>query len=267
MSTLFEASYSLPGSDEPLTHARIAHSNNWVSGGTASASTTDSDYFEDGPENSLTYEKWKPTSSTSTWTYTFSSQTVDYFCIGAHTLGSSGCTISVTLNGSTTAIPSTAITNDSPIFCIFEPRAATSIRINISGGTPVIGVMKVGAALQMPQPLYGGHVPINLARAPEMRSVRSATGEFLGRTKIRMFNRGSFAWSELTAAWVRDNWPLLQQAIETEPFFIAWRPDPNNTSTKDEVGFGDTSVMPIPQNQGVRDFMSVSMEMTGYGYD
>lgn len=267
MTVLYESGYTLPGSDEPLTHARIAHANNWVTGGTPSSSTEASGFFTEGPDNSLTYEKWKPTGSTSSWTNTFSSTTIDYVCIGAHTLGTNTCTISVTVNGATTVISSTAITNDSPIFCIFEPVAATSLTVNISGGIPEIGVIKIGAAMQMERPLYGGHSPLDLARSTIMRSNISETGEWLGRTKLRSRFDTEFAWSNLTAQWVRDNWRDFQLAIETEPFFIAWRPDPNNTATGDEVGLCYSSSTPIPSNQGIRDLMSVTLAATGYGYD
>ena len=37
MTILYQASYSLPANDQPLTHARIAHSRNWLDGGTATA--------------------------------------------------------------------------------------------------------------------------------------------------------------------------------------------------------------------------------------
>jgi len=262
MTVLLQSGYTLPGSDQPLTHARIAHSGNWVTGGTGSGSSTDSDFFEAGPENSLTYEKWKPTSSTSNWTYSgFSSTTIDYVCIGAHTLGTNGCSISVQ-EDATTVISTTAITDDSPIFCIFEPAAATSIRVNITGGIPEIGVIKAGAALQMQRPIYGGHSPLDMARMTTMRSSQSSTGEWLGRTKLRTMFQTEFAWSNLTAQWIRDNWRDFQLAIETEPFFIAWRPD-----TFGEVGLCYTNEAPVPQNQGVRDLMAVSLAATGYGYD
>jgi hypothetical protein len=269
MTVIFESGYSLPSGDEPLTHARIAHSLNWLSGGTATASSTASGFDADAPLNTLTYETWKPSSLAATWAYDHGSAVqCDYACIAAHTLSTEGCTIKVqysTDNISWTDLTAaTAIADDSPIFAIFEPVTARYWRINITAGTdePQIGVIKFGATLQMERPLYGGHSPITLARQTILRSNYSETGEYLGRTKQRTYLSTNFAWSNLTAAWVRSNWPTLQKAIEAEPFWIAWRP-----SSFGEVGFCQVDEVPIPQNSGTRDLMNVSMSVRARGHD
>jgi len=265
MGVVFESAYSLPSGDEPLTHARILHSGLWATGGTISATSTDSDYFVDGPSTSLTYEKWRPTGASASWTQNgFPSQTVDCICIGAHTLGSAGSSVTVqTWSGSSWLTKGTVSpADDSDLFFIFEPVTTTGIRVTIGTSIAEIGVIKGGEALQMQRPLYGGHTPLALARQTIMRSNMSATGEFLGRTKQRTMFQTSFAWSHLTAGWVRSNWPTLQRGIETEPFFIAWRPE-----TFSEAALCYIEETPIPENQGMRDFMSVSMNVTGYGYD
>ena len=263
MGVIFETGYELPVIDQPLTHASIAHANNWLSG-TADASSTEDGYFADAPRNSLTYEKWKPASSSSTWALT-ASGTCDYCCIGAHTLGTNGCSVRVekwTGSGWTGLTATTPITDDMPIMFIFTPETATKWRISISSGRPEIGVVRFGRALQMPQALYGGHTPIDLARQTVIRSNMSETGEFLGRTRQRLYKESSFAWSHLRASWVRTNWPSLQKAVEKEPFFIAWRP-----LAFSEVAFGQTGAVPIPANMGVKDYMAVELSMKARGYD
>lgn len=267
MTVIFADGYSLPGGDQPLTHARIAHSNNWLSGGTVTASTTATDYFADGPDNSLTYEKWKPTSLAASWEYDHgTSAECDYCCIAAHTMGTNGNSLQVQYwNGSawTGFITTTAITTDAPIMVIFEPQTAQRWRIRISSGTaPEIGVVKFGAALQMQRPLFGGHAPINTARQTVLRSNRSETGEYLGRTIQRTMAGTVYEWSHLTTTWVRNNWRDLQTAIEAEPFWIAWRPGDN-----DDVAYAQVDQAPIPQNMGVRDYMVVSMPIRSRGYD
>lgn len=254
--------------DFAFTHARIAHSLNWLSGGTATASSTASGFDADAPLNTLTYETWKPSSLAATWAYNHgSSAQCDYACIAAHDLGTSGCTIQIEYYTGVSWIaltPATAISDDSPIFVLFERTLAREWRINITSGTaePSIGVIKFGLALQMERPIYGGHSPITLARQTILRSNYSETGEYLGRTKQRSYLSTSFAWSNLTAAWVRSNWPTLQKAIEAEPFWIAWRP-----SSFGEVGFCQVDEVPIPQNSGTRDLMNVSMSVRARGYD
>lgn len=267
MGVIFESGYSLPGGDQPLTHARIAHSGNWLSGGTVTASSTATDFFADGPDNSLTYEKWQPTSVAATWQYTFSgSSSYDYCVIAAHNMGTQGNTLEVQTNATgswTDLIPATAITDNMPIFCIFSEQTDTAARIRITNGSvPTIGFVKFGSAMQMARPLYGGHSPLDLSRQTVLRSTMSESGEFLGRSKQRSYNTTSFSWSNLSAAWVRTNWRPFQLAIETEPFVIAWRP-----GTFSEVGFCQTDSVPIPSNQGVRDLMSVEMQVRARGYD
>lgn len=309
MTVLYPSSYTKPAADPPMTHARIAHSRNWLSGGTVAASTTAPGFFADAPTNSLTYEEWKPSALAATWTYTHtSSAQVDYCCIAAHTLGTTGCSISIEYyDGSTwqTLIASTVIASNSPIFAIFEPVTATQFRLSISGPStlPKIAAIKFGEALKMQRPIYGGHAPITLARKTILRSNLSETGEYLGQTIQRTYGQTSFAWANLTAAWIRAWWPDLQRAVEREPFWIAWRPeiapgdaptgvvddgtwddatfwddatiwlDDPETSTAitvakyGEVGYCQVSSVPIPVNQGVRDLMSVSMEVRARGYD
>lgn len=267
MTVLFAPGYSLPSTDYPLTHARVGHANNWLSGGTASASSTATDYYANGPLNSLTYELWKPSSLAATWEYNHgSSAAADYCAIAAHTMGTNGNTLEVQYyNGSTWVdlIAATAITSDAPIFVIFASQTRQRWRIRITNGTaPTIGVVKFGVALQMQRPLYGGHAPISMARQTMLRSNYSETGQYLGRSKKRMFYSTTYEWQHLSAEWVETNWPSLQDAIEEEPFFIAWRP-----GQKQDVGFCQTDGVPIPQNMGIRDLMAVSVNVRSLGYD
>jgi len=268
MTVIFETSYSLPSGDEPLTHARIAHANNWLAGGTVTASSTETGYFPAAPTTTLTYQRWKPTSATGTWEYEHTaSAECDYACLAAHTLGTSGSTIKAQYwDGAAWAdlCAATAITDDSPIMIIFEPVTATRWRINITAGTsaPEIGCIKFGSALQMQQAIYGGHRPVTLARQTILRSNYSETGEFLGRTRQRTYLETSYNWTHLKADWIRTNWPSFQKAIEQDAFWIAWRPGDYG-----EVGFGHVETIPVPSNMGVKNYMQVEMTIRARGYD
>lgn len=265
MTIIYSTGYTVPGGELPLNHARIGHSNNWLSGGTATASSTDADYFEDGPLDTMTYEKWKPTAVPATWEYEHTgSATCDYCGVAAHTLA--GRTVQVQRwNGSAWVdlTPATVVADNSPLMFFFPPVSATRWRLNISAGAvPEVGVVKFGRALQMHRPIYGGHTPLNLARQTEYRSNVSETGQFLGKTKVRTVLSTSYAWSNLPAAWVRTNWAPLQKAAEENPMFIAWRP-----SSFDEVGYCMVDATPVPTNIGTRDLMSVEMAVKGLAYD
>ncbi len=251
-----------------LTYARIAHSELWLSGGTASASTTDSDYFENGPLNSLTYEKWKPTAYPATWEYDHGANAeANCFCIAAHTLGTSGARIKAQYHNGSAWVdlcPITTITSDAPIMILFDDLNVSRFRLYIGywASVPVVGVIKASRQLRMQREIYGGHAPADLARQTVLRSNFSETGEFLGRSKQRTYQRTTFSWSYLSAGWIRRNWPSLQRGIESEPFWIAWRPE-----TFDAVSFMQADQSPIPQNMGAVDLMSVDLTARGLGYD
>jgi hypothetical protein len=267
MTVILESGYSLPSGDKPLTYARIAHSLNWLSGGTASVSSTATGFFANAPLNTLTYERWKPASVTATWEYNHGSAAeADYCCIAAHTMGTNGNSVQVQYwTGSAWAdlCPVTAVTSDEPIMVIFEPETRQRWRISITGGTaPEVGVIKFGTAMQMERPIYGGVAPIPMARQTILRSNYSETGEYLGRVQQRSYLSASYSWQHLTSDWVRANWPDFQRATEAEPFWLAWRP-----GTFGDVGYCQVDEVPIPSNMGIRDLLSVSMSVRARGYD
>lgn len=456
MSAPFQPDYTLPSGDQPTTHARIAHANNWITGGTITASGTATGYDASAADNSLTYERWKPDSNPGTWENDFGSdQVTDYCLIAGHTLGTDGAGLriqyeaashtnlllrseemdnaswaksdtSVSANavtapdGNTTADTVTAdattafhsikqnvtkaasaieytfsvfvkaagyttgririsdtegggavgsfadfdltaetmsavgdvgagftstsagiegignswyriwitgttntATNircliypnqgsssylgdgtsglhvwgahletagavgsyiattttsasdtwhdllilspedDEPIFAIYEPLAERSLRIMVTGPTePEVAVVKFGVAMQMTQAIYGGHSPLKTARRPVMRSNRTTTGAWAGRSKISMGFESSFDWAHLKAAWVRSTFLPFQKAIETEPFGIAWR-----AGTFSEAAYCWVSDIPTPTNMGIKDYMSVSVNVEALGHE
>ena len=264
MAVIFQAGYSLPSGDEPLTHARIAHANNWLSGGTVNASSTATGYFAEGPTNSLTYEKWKPTAP-GTWEYDHGgSSECDYCVIGAHTLGTASATFKVQYwNGGAwiDLCAATSPADDEPIMVIFAPQTRQRWRVNISAGTPELGVVKFGSALQMERPLYGEYTPFRFARTTELRSSYSETGEFLGRTKQRKYLDFPITWRQLTRAWVNANWFSAVTAFEAEPFFVASAPGAFDEAALCQVA--DQIQQPTQQANG---FLSASLTVRGYGY-
>lgn len=270
MSVIFQPGYILPNGDYPLTHARIAHSGTWIDG-TPTATSVAQGFFIAAANDSLTYEFWSPDALPGTWTLTPSSnQTIDYCCIGAHNMGTSGSTLTIEYESApavwTPLVNAVTIADDSPVFAIFRPVTGSAFRITVNGATaPRIGVVRFGTAMQMPQPLYGGHTPLRLARQTTMRSTKSTTGEFIGRTRIRNARSTDIGWTHLRADWVRDNWLPFEIAMEEDPFFLAWRP----VTFPDDVGycFIDSGAAPAPSNQGIKDFMDVSMTVIARGYD
>lgn len=267
MAVFFEAGYSLPGGDEDLINARIMHARKWLTGGTVTASTTATDFFADAPNNSLTYEFWSPgTLVAETWEYDHgSSVECDACCIGAHNLFTAGSTLKVQyFSGSWQTLIDVTPTDDSPIYAIFEPITAQRWRIEVNGSAvaPEIGVIRFGKSLQMPRPINGGHNPLELARNTELRTNLSETGEFLGKTIQRRYLETSFAWNIVEDTWINANWPDLQKALESEPFFIAWRPG-------DDAGVGYCYVDDVPRAQytGEANLMNASMRVMARSWE
>lgn len=458
MGVVFETGYSLPSGDKPLTHARIAHARNWLAGGTATASSTATDYIEAAPTTSLTAEKWRPASVPATWQYdhsavltgltvtniwTFSDQfdnaawiknlatvtadattapdgtatadklvetaatgghfvsqafdpdlnatytitvyakaaerqflqlvftndafgtnivgafalsgagsaaasadgtvsiksigsgwyrcsltalsdvddvstspqirlatsltttadsyagdgtsglhiwrgnltasdevlpavqtttvaatagygQIDYCCIGAHTMGTEGAAFTVQyFDGAWIDLsPATNPTDDMDAMAIFAPVYASLMRVSITTAAANIGVIKFGLALQMEQEIWGEFTPPRYNRRTEVNTNRSTTGEFLGLTKISTTLAATFSWAELSESWVDTYWPDFQRAIETEPFFIAWRP-----GDEDEVSLCYAANSPAPRFTGQIDYMAVSLQAAVRAWD
>lgn len=266
MSIFIPGGYALPGGAYPLTHARIIHARNWLAGGVVTASTTATDYFADAPTNSLTYERWKPTGATATWEYNHGTPaTVDSCGIAAHTLATAGSTVVVQYwNGSAWVnVASGLIPDDGPVMFLFAPVSAQVWRISITGSAaPEIGVIRFARALQMERPFFGGHTPVNYGRQVVLRSNYTETGEYVGRSRNSVMLTTSCAWQHLSQTWVDANWPSLQRAIETEAFFIAWRP-----AESQMVAFAQSDETPAPQTMGIRDLYAVELKFRALAYD
>ena len=117
----------------------------------------------------------------------------------------------------------------------------------------------------MERPFYGGNTPTRLSRMTEVIGNISGSGELLGRSKKRTTLNSSYAWNNLTYSWVRTNLdgPTgLIQSVETEPFFIAWRP-----SETEDVDYVMQAEVTPPQALGIRDLYSFSISGTVHSYE
>lgn len=269
MTVIFSSGYTLPGSHQPTSHARILHRGKMRATGSFSASSTEAGYSADAPGNALTYEKWKPTGMTGNpkWVQDMNTaRNVECCGVAAHTLGSNGCGVRVQYSTDNVswvnATNETVIEDDTPIMFIFANTSARYWRLNISGtdpDIPEIGVCRFGSMMQMGAPIWGGHSRLDFGRKTIMRSNYSETGEILGRTKQRQSLSGSFDWSHISSSWIDDNWMEFLENSETEPFFIAWRPD-----TYGDVGYVEAVDTPQAQIMGIVDLYSISMNVRGY---
>jgi hypothetical protein len=247
----------------PLSHSRIGHQT-FTRTGTASASTSATDFPADAPLNELTYEFWRPTALPANWTLDAGASVgVNYIGIAAHTLGSMGCTVAIQSspdNSTWTTIDSVTPTDDSPIMFLFASVTARYFRLSITNGSiPSVGVVFVGTVLEMLRPCYAGLTPISLSRDSVIRPNRSEGGQWLGRSVIRSGSSMSASYNNLDNNWVRTTFKDFIDDAVLYPFFFAWRPD----NYPEDVGYVWVSTDIKPSNTGVRDLMQVSLSMSG----
>ena len=247
----------------PLSHSRIGHKT-YTRTGNASASSEQVDFPADAPLNELTYEFWRPTALPATWTLDAGSSVAGNFIgIAAHTLGTSGNT--VTIQGSNdnttyTNIDSYSATDNSPIMFLFADVSYRYWRLTISDGAiPSIGVVFVGTVLEMLRPCYGGLTPISLSRDSVIRPNRSEGGQWLGRSVIRSGSSMRVGYANLDNSWVRTTFKEFIEDAVIYPFFFAWRPD----NYPEDVGYVWVADDIKPSNMGRNSLMQVGFDMTG----
>ena len=251
------------GSNQPLNHARIL----WQPiVGTVTAGGTNGDLAA----NDFTFQRWDTGALPSNWTLATSANVnVDTVFIDAHNLGSVGATVEVqtasTLGGAFTT-RATIVPSDNDAIAVMINNAGTpysirELRISVTGSTAAqIGIIRAGVALQMQRPVFGGVNPIGLNRLVETRHAMSETGQWLGRTVQRQALRTTMDWEHLEAAWYRTNFQPFALTLPQRPFGLIQNP----LRMPESVAWCWTDESPAPQNMGVRDLMSVSLNITGF---
>jgi hypothetical protein len=259
--TLSTSGYTV-GSNEPLTNARIL----WEPiTGTVTATGTDGDLAA----NSYTFQRWSLGADNAIWAIqTAADADVDTVFIAAHSL--IGATIliqtSSTTTGSFVTRATVTPTDNSTIAAMFNNAGSAyvvrRVRLFISGASAdaTVGIIRAGKALQMQQAVFGGIQPIGLTRAVETRHSMSETGQWLGRTIQRQARRTSMPWTHLTAAWYRANFDPFSLALPQTPFGLIQNP----SRMPESVAWCWTDQTPQPENMGIKDLMSVTLDITGY---
>ena len=248
----------------PLTHARIGW-HTILRDAALTASSAAPGFPVSSLANSMTYDRWLPVALPATVTIDAGEAVAaDYLGIAAHLLrdGLNTVTLSYLDAGAWTDIAAGQPADNGSLMFLFPEVVSRRWRLTFTGATPQpVGVVYLGRALAMQRPIYQGHTPLTLSADTVIRPQRSERGQLLGRTKIRGGYKTSVAWSNLSAAWVRDSFMPFVKSAPLDPFFFAWRPG----SFPEEVGYVWTSSDVAPSNSGPRDLMSVDMEVEGLG--
>jgi hypothetical protein len=255
----------------PLSNARIGYQS-IVTEDNITATSQAAGFPVVGVTNGLTYEQWRAEvdefgASDSFIVVELDAPTdADYFGIAGHNLSNVGGVIQVqySFDGDTwITLQELSPGDNSPIMLLFATITASFWRLHVTtiNGQPSIGVIKIGEALSMQRPIYGGVTPVTMARQTDYQNNRSETAQFLGRTAIRRGINVSLSWRHLTSGWYRQFFEPFALFAREEAFFLAWRPD----RFPREVGYFWTTNDITPTNMGIRDYMEVSLELQGLG--
>lgn len=240
----------------PISHARIGYQNLL-----STAATTDA-------AKALTpntYERWRPASGALAVKFQLAaSAAVDYIGIAAHDLAGERIVVkyATSIGGALTNLIQIAPSTNAAIMVLL-PSPITMAEIELSGtlaSASEIGVLHAGRALQMYQPIYGGHAPISLNASTEYQSNDSDSGQFLGRSIVRRGGETSFSWRHLDPDWYRARFQPFVESAKLLPFFIKWRPD-----LYDEAAYGySTSDIGGSNMGGGHRLMAASLQMRGH---
>jgi hypothetical protein len=199
---------------------------------------------------------------------------VDYVAIAKHNLGSAA--ISYTLSSSPDGVTFTpfvsdrSVVGDSPIVEFFNPSVAPYFKIEFSGGVPIIAHVRMGAALVLPQSIYVGHAPANIAKVVERVSQKSRNGQYLGQVVTCTSYKSSLKQENIDPLFIRQKIaPFIAHAQSSRQddgtasgtFFFAWRP----VDYADEVIYAWTESDIHPENQRVNGMMSFNFDMNAVG--
>jgi hypothetical protein len=229
----------------------------------------DPDFPATNMANPATYLKWRgeeTTSLQSVGVVLSPAQTVNYFAIARHNLGTIGSeyTFSYSTNGGGTWIALTTPrvpADDYVIMHEFPDTFASHFKLEMTsnGDAPEIAVLMIGQVLRVQRRLYVGHTPIVFGRNSTTSTGVSEEGEFLGRVVRRRMYESSYSFSNLTPLWYRAYMDPFFHAAVSDAFVIAWRPE----TYPNEVVYGWMQGDSKVTNQRPNGYMECSFTVEG----
>lgn len=213
----------------PLSHARILYNNKAQT--VAGSSEESATFSADATLSHFTYEYWRPAAMPATLTYQLGlMQIINAIGLGAHTLGSSGASVSAeySADGGVTwqsiAITASPERNDAMLM-LFNPVTANAVRLSFTGASTFsLSVVYIGKTLDMYRAMYSGQKPDTLSRNTTIKPNRSVRGALLGWSTIRNGYSVQWRWDLTPLDWYRQNVDPFAVSAQTRPFFVAWNP-------------------------------------------
>jgi hypothetical protein len=176
-----------PGISQPLTHPRIGYQS---FGGTITATSEAAGFPAVNAGTPVTYTAWKPAVTARQWELTFPfARSPEYLGIAAHRIASEGATVTVrkltggvwsNWGGGTFITP----TNNDAILFLLDPQEVDGIGLQVTGGTPEIGVIRAGFVMEWPRLATWTGLPITESDQFRYNVNESESGNWLGRSKV-----------------------------------------------------------------------------------
>ena len=185
-------------------NARIGYSNLLTETTTAAAEPT---------LRPTTYDRYTLASGTVTTKYQFSTaQTVDFIGIAGHNFGTHDTTgvdvtvgYSLTVGGAVIDLDYTNPDDNTALMFLFDAVEAAEIILTVTStlAGAEFAVIYCGQVMEMQRPTFGSTTSLNLQSNTEYQSVKSESGNILGRSITRKGLSGPCSWQNLDDTWVR----------------------------------------------------------------
>lgn len=189
---------------------------------------------------------------------------VDYIAFARHNLGSSQTTYRIQSSDDAGAnwddiTSDKLLGSDDSVLHYFDAKSSGLFRIRMTKTgndvpAPIIGHVKLGAALVLQRRMYVGHMP-GITKKVKRQQYGSENGQYLGQVIQRSYRTTRINQENNSPSFVRTNiLPFINHVNghvvieDTAPatFFFAWRP----SDYPDEVLYGWTQDNIEPENQG-----------------
>jgi hypothetical protein len=243
--------------------------HNLVTEANVFADLEDPDFPAVNMANPATYIKWKGEETTSEQAVGMAlgaADTVNYFAIARHNLGTIGAeyvfSYSTNGGGTWTALTTPRIPGDDYVIMHEFPDTFAShfkLEMTSNGDAPEIAVLYIGRITRLQRRIYVGHTPFPFGRNTTVSTGVSEEGEFLGRSVRRRMYESAVTMQNITASYYRSVIDPFFHAAASVPFFWAWRP----SSYPLEVGYswleGDGKIT----NQRANGMVEIGFSMSG----
>lgn len=257
-------------SKRPFTHARIGYKN-IIPDSTIVVSSIDGDNNPINMQTEATYNGWRPTALQAIARFDLAQEEeINYLAFVGSDIQGKDIRAEYSLDNVTWF----ALTNDFNIniepaedgaqMFLFPRVRANYLRLifNLGSGSaamPFIYTVYAGMTLDMERQIYGGVVPTKYARMTKIKPNVTESGQFAGKSKERQGKSQSFTFEHLTPEFAEDEFDDFCVEAQGRPFFIAWNPE----ERPQDCMFGWTNQDIVPENMGLRDFLTVSFDVMG----